>query len=218
MLTRLAQSNKLSKYKLVIDIIHDEDTELFHRTFTQAAYDFYMGNVKDKYKEKSTENDSLNVFYRYISGDLKRIIGKGNYDRIYHKVNLATAEIFTEIKMLIQQKYDFKNYGASQSYIQHNTKSFAYASILTSPIVTILEVLNSKKSDFVRNVSINGGGLIGGKLIENFTKEGNVNALRSLGINFNIYVIDAETCRTFLEKLNSDVKKREESTLFFTDF
>ena len=212
-LDRIISGKSAERYKLVLDIVYDENDELFHKVATRKILEYATASREVRCDGVDKEVDSVNVFYRYIHGELKTLLPEGAFNKIRKSMLDESVNRFGIIQDELSKKYNINEFGMSTARMQLNS-NIDYASIYESPMVTCLKILFEKSLPFVKKLRLEDNHdfqLSSGDVFQNFDRLGSLNEIGNIGLSIPVYCLDIDQCGIFIEKIESDLKKREES-------
>lgn len=216
LLVKLTTSKSISRFKLVLDIIYDENEELFHNIITKRILEYSLGKLNES--KTSNIDKSLELFYRYISGPIDKILPYKKYIKFKKIESESGGGKFDLIRDEINNQFDTDDFIIFNSNIKWDASGTSYYSLYESGYVTCLEVLSGKPISFVDTINIYGQTNKNiPDYIQNFNRRGTLKELSSLGITSEIYVLDIGKCKKFIEQFDEKIEKRNES-LNFLDF
>ncbi len=144
----IINSKSSNKYRLILDIIFDEDEELFHTIITNEILNLTNEHWLDSTKS-NTEN-SIHIFYRYFAAsfdEISKICTKDEL-KIFDDDSINTREKFETIRKIIKRNYDLSEFIESSSTITHGSSSY-FTMKFERPQAIGLEILHSKRTNFV---------------------------------------------------------------------
>jgi hypothetical protein len=149
----IATSKNASKYRLILDILFDENEELFHDIVTVNILDIANNNWLDE--NKSNEVNSINVFYRYITGPYSELAKKATKEENRRFIKKGSGNNkHKALQDIVERLYDINGFYQPISRISFSKST--YLSIRYQRPQTIgLEILHAKKIDFVSLVTTN---------------------------------------------------------------
>jgi hypothetical protein len=211
-INKIISAESIQRYKLVLDIIYDENDELFHKVVTRKILDYALRNRAERCKGVDNLNDSINVFYRYVSAPLKKLIHKSVLDDFNMTIMDDSGRKFEIIREELSKKFELKSFGCSSSRISWGGQNTSFATFYESPLTTCLSVLFDKNTSFVDRVEIEEGyDDEVTALIENCSKLGSIEELNQIGVQSEIFIFDILQCKGFLDELDEKLQKREHS-------
>lgn len=211
-LNKIISGENVGRYKLVLDIIYDEDEELFHKVITKSVMNFCMRFSESRCHSKDSLVDSLNLFYRYISSPVQDLISEEAFGEIINSDLNDSVDKFVLIKKEVENSFSLDSFDMSSAHIRWSSPGIGYASLYESPLTVCLSVLYDKGSSFVNKYSIEDNYSDNKlELVENCSRLGSLVELNELGIQTDIFILDIEECQGFLRFLDEKLSKREQS-------
>ena len=212
-LNKIISGGNVERYKLVLDIVYDENDELFHKIVTNKVLKYATSNCQVRCKGLDKENISINVFYRYFYSQLNSFLPKDSIKEIRRSILSEGVNDFQLIHEEIGKIYKLEEFTMSSCRLTLND-NLNYASLYELPFVTCLRVLFEKSSSFVDKIEFESEDEFTfssqTQALQNFDRLGSIKELRELQIPVDIYILDINECKNFIDKLENKLKKREE--------
>jgi len=214
MLKKLISSKNSQKFKLVLDILFDENETLFHDIITRSVIEeIIKGEVEVDEKDSMS---SINISYKYISGDKKFVLGE-NADELLSSDSINHSE-FDNVAESLSNQFNLKRYNPSFMGVTHS-KNITVTFLFELPQTVALEVLFGKKVAFVNKVST--ADEDEKKYIEHPINISNISSNQSIS-NFSIldfpknyYVLDIVKAKLFMSEFTKKKNELEELMLDF---
>ena len=203
---KIISSNNSQKYKLALDILYDEDQELFHNVATREVYNLFSFD-DERY------NSLLEVFgliYKY-SINVDEIFSTSDIEDMFSEDHHnARKDGFDYICESRCAKYNLSGYGFS-SLGNGNGRLHL---VLKKNEAIVLTILNEKKSELVKKLVFDRKSVIE-EIIknENFSENSFIGPVTELGMKYislkkSNLVPDVEKMKCFLMDYDSKIKSR----------
>jgi len=140
-ISNMLKSKNIDKYKLIFDILYDEDVEFFHDNITLNIFEEYQNQVKD------TDNlcDNIDYFYKYwISDDFQHTVDIFDSGNSIH-THIVEEKIYPKLsKSQIQLMED--RYIVTHLFIMHDS---AFMLELSHKHTILISLLHNKGYEFL---------------------------------------------------------------------
>lgn len=219
-INKILDSNEAYKFRLVFDILFDEDNEYFHRIFTIKLYDEISKRIDVL---GVTELNIIDTLYKYVMLEVK----------VSERENDIFNQVLEKIFINEEEKIDFeKNFRVFMSTTFPAEEKYSIKILVfTSKYDVILEILNIKKYDFIytkevdtlslsKNLSVIKKFFVDNKIstdenisiyLQNLNSpslEKNIDVVKS-GMR-NLKLIDYKEFKNFVENFKEKEKKKEQ--------
>lgn len=221
-ISSIINSKSSNKYRLVLDIIFDEDEELFHNIVTNNILE--LANKHWNENVNSNSENSIQTFYRYYVGttDLVNEIGTKEEKEVFSAERINTRERFEAVRCMIQRTYDLSEFTVSRTMLTHGKISY-FTIRFERPQAIGLEILQSKKANFIDVIKVKEKkgipqiteALESLSLITNANNQYDKQHLTYIRIGSPMYIIDLERGNDFYESLK---KTKEDRDQFLDEF
>lgn len=210
-INQIFNSGEVNKYRLIFDILFDEDTEYFHKALTMKLYN-YMSEKIDSL-EKDNELNIIDIFYRYL---ITQVEPKFNYNKIESEYHNFLDKLFVNEDERINLINNFQLISVSTSITSNMKPKKLFLS--ANKYYIILDILSIKKSEFTyffkRKEDYNKDSF---EYIHNFncsTSKDNIRLLMRISIR-RLVLIDYKKFKDFIKDFKEREKKKEQ---LITDF
>ncbi|CAH6795548.1 NACHT domain-containing protein [Vibrio chagasii] len=212
----LSTSKNAQKYKLVLDILYDKNQVLFHDVLTRNLSKILANNCEPF--GAHPQSDTISVFYKYFDGlanvlASERAVKKATSPNRKDVPGLHVGVDFEVLYDGLAKKHDIADFIATRSSFLHK-KSPRYRVILQRPEAVILEILHSKKHDFVELLSVEDKGYMSDAHMSKKEISLANGAASYIGMGFDFYIPNYVGIRSFLEDFDDKAKIKNLNTGF----
>lgn len=209
MIIKLLSANNVQKFKLILDILYDVDEELFHQTVTKSLLSYWNKNSATRTLGNSYIDDSINMFYRYLSGPLSEIAELFDLTTVDIKER-NNDEVFDLMSSEFDKMHGANNYNMCYASIRSNETFKSYSAFYESHWSTPLEILFSKHAPFVSLRKSDHFIDEVNSSVQNLSRLGSISELETTDITFTLFLLNVSQCRAFITELEKKINIRKE--------
>nr|WP_321386246.1 NACHT domain-containing protein [uncultured Vibrio sp.] len=210
---RISESKVLEKYKLIIDILYDEDKIMFHDVVTRSLNDYVMKNIDKKIENKKER--FFDVFIKYYLGTPESIINDWDF-------NIDGDGVLNSSKLFFTMAESEKNIELEGEGYMLNTVMFTAERSISFKFghskTTILDVLFEKGELFIDNqitdeLSINKSEI---RAVKRIDEKPNLNEMNYFFSSY--YYLDEEELHKFMSEFDENNSRYKNSSKEIPNF
>ncbi|NVJ62534.1 MAG: NACHT domain-containing protein [Gammaproteobacteria bacterium] len=146
---QLSQSEMAQKYKLVLDILYDKDSVIFHDVLTRNILKVIRNNAQpDAFPSL---DDVANIFYKCFSGAVESVFTSECLERAitpHIEFEGLSSVDFDELYDDLYKHNNLKNYVPRSAMYRHSNPPHCTC-LLSRPEAVVLDILHAKKHSFI---------------------------------------------------------------------